>query len=387
LLEDDAMPVTSRFSALFALVAPVLFGLGCAAETDADPEASAEDDLTAGRYKNPLLSEAYCGAPNVRKVGSKYVLICASAGIGTASDAYHIRTSADLVHWSAPKTVFTPGSHPAWAKAPGQGSYWCPEIYRVDNKWVILFAATKPGASNSMAIGQAWADSLDGPWHPSAQPLVAQGDGSIAGPKDDYSGRIDPTLLFDEATDQVYRDAAGDMYMYYVYQPRGVRLVKVHSDGHGHLSIVPKTDHDLMLASGQRFTTTLPWELNVIEGVEAQRRSDGTIYLFYSGASAWDPTYATGVARSATPDGPFHKRPQPILSTEGGGELVGPGHGSQWVLAPNGKPYLPYRVQRREHTGRGGAQLLAIEPIYFDAEGWPRVIGGDHPHTSGLPTP
>ena len=358
---------------------------GCAAPTE-DSTDSTSEELSKGGYENPLLAEgpdqwAYCGAPNVRRVGKEYVLICASAGIGAASDAYHIRTSSDLVHWSAPHTVFLPGSHPAWAEAPGTGRYWCPEIYRVDGKWVILFAATKKaGGGGSMAIGQATSDSLDGPWHSSSEPLVAQGDHSIEGPGDGNSGRIDPTLLFDEASGEVHRGAAGELTMYYVYQPRNVRVVHLTSNGSGHLSVVPSTDHPLMLTSGEHFTTTLPWEKTVIEGVEAQIRSNGTVHLLYSGASAWDETYATGDAQAEHPDGPFRKRDQPILSTAAGGALVGPGHGSQWVIGPNGKPYLPYRVQRRGHTGHGGEQLLAIEPISFDEFGWPRVVGGDHPH-------
>jgi beta-xylosidase len=267
-----------------------------------------------------------------------------------------------------PSTVFNPGSHPRWAKAPGVGRYWCPEIYKVDGKWVLVFAATKANGEG-MAIGSAVADAPEGPWRAADEPLIATG------------GHIDPTLLFDEHGDKVYRDAAGQMVMYYVTQPRYVRVVKLASDGGGHLSVVRGTDHPLMLDSNHEFTTTLPWEETVVEGVEAQVRENGKIYLLYSGASAWDPTYATGAAQADLPDGPFHKRPQPILST-GGGKLVGPGHGSQWVLGPNGKPYLPYRVQLRDHTGHGGAQLLAIEPLYFDAEGWPRVVGGDHPHVN-----
>lgn len=362
-----------------ALAGLVSVALGCGS-ADEDAIDSDSEALAQG-YDNPLLGGAYCGAPNIRKVGKQYVLICASGGIGAASDAYHIRTSTDLIHWSAPKTVFEPNAHPSWAEAPGTGKYWCPEIYRIDDKWVILFAATKKnGDGNSMAIGQATSDSLDGPWQATSEPLVSQGDGSIDGAGDKVSGRIDPTLLFDEASGEVYRTVAGEMLMYYVYQPKHVRAVHLTSDGKGHLKIVAKTDHPLELASGGPFTTTLPWEGTVIEGVEAQVRSNGDIHLLYSGASAWDATYATGDAVSKLPDGPFTKRTDPVLSTGAGSELVGPGHGSQWVLGPNGKPYLPYRVQRRDQTGHGGAQLLAIEPISFDQFGWPRVVGGDHPH-------
>ncbi|HEY8072531.1 MAG TPA: family 43 glycosylhydrolase, partial [Labilithrix sp.] len=291
------MTIASRIAtALLALTSV----LGCS--TAGEDEASSSDEaLSAHQYVNPLLGGAYCGAPNVRKVGGQYVMVCASEGIGAARDAYHIRTSTDLVHWSGPRTVFTPQSHPAWAEAPGTGRYWCPEIYRVDGKWLLLFAATKAGGS--MAIGQATADSLDGPWHASAEPLVAQGDHSIAGPGDSNSGRIDPTLLFDEGKGEVFRNGAGELTMYYVYQPHGVRVVRLRSNGQGRVSIVPSSDHGLMLDSNQPFVNTLPWERTTVEGVEAQVRSNGKVYLLYSGASAWDASYATGAAMADSPEG------------------------------------------------------------------------------------
>ena len=88
------------------------------------------------------------------------------------------------------------------------------------------------------------------------------------------------------------------------------------------------------------------------------------------GASAWDATYATGVAKAATPEGPFEKRAEPILGTGPSGAFVGPGHGSQWVIAPNGKMYLPFRVQRRDAQGHFKPQILMLEELGFDGE-WP----------------
>jgi hypothetical protein len=66
------------------------------------------------------------------------------------------------------------------------------------------------------------------------------------------------------------------------------------------------------------------------------------------------------------------------LRTAPGGSLVGPGHGSQWVRGPDGKDYLPYRVQLRSDYGHAAPQLLALDAVWFDGEGWPRV-GNGHP--------
>lgn len=47
-------------------------------------------------------------------------------------------------------------------------------------------------------------------------------------------------------------------------------------------------------------------------------------YLFYSGFSYADETYAVGVARSNNPLGPYVKKGDPILRTYS--RYIGPGH-------------------------------------------------------------
>ena len=47
-------------------------------------------------------------------------------------------------------------------------------------------------------------------------------------------------------------------------------------------------------------------------------------YLFYSGGSFFDNTYAIGIARSLSLIGPYEKYPYPILSSND--FWIGPGH-------------------------------------------------------------
>jgi|GEM_PF-3402519 len=336
-----------------------------------------------GVYENPLLAGgdgrwAQCPDPNVRRDGSRYVLACTSPHVGWDANAFPIRVSADLVRWSAPRYVFSRDHHPGWAKPPGEGAYWAPEIYRLDGKWLLVFAGptADPAKKGSLGIGWATADSIDGPWTAGDEPLISQGDGSTHGPGDATSGRIDPTLLYDQNTGEVYRDpGTGHLYLYYVYQPRWVRVVQLADDGKGHLSALRSTDTQLVLTTGQEFEATLPWEGTTVEGVEANVK-DGEVYLLYSGNSTWNGTYAVGVARSASPEGPFEKRPDPILRAAPGGFLVGPGHSSQWVRGPDGNPYLFYHVQLRGVTGVSKPRLLSLDQVWFDTQGWPRVAAG-----------
>ena len=365
-----------RFAALLVLFA------ACAGST-----GSESDDLGAGQYQNPLLkngdgSYAECPDPNVRQFGANYFMVCTSPNIGRTANAFPIHWSPDLVHWHFVGYVFGPNHHPSWAVAPGSGgTYWAPEIYRNNGKWLLVFAAktADPSKGGSMAIGAASADALAGPWIPTKEPLVSQGDGSIAGPGDDNSGRIDPSVVRDPNTN--------DLYLYYVYQPQFVHVTRLAADG---LSVIKGTDKELRLASNASFHATLPWEHDsgghgVVEGVEANVR-DGKFYLLYSGASTWDGTYAVGVARADSPWGPFEKHGAPILDSSTNGKLVGPGHSSQWVEGPNHKTYLLYHVQRRGHEGHAQPRLLALDEVTFDASGWPSVANG-HPSESAKSIP
>ncbi len=361
-------------------VLPLVLGLAaCASSTGADGQSESEgEQLAAGTYMNPLLgigggNYAECADPNVRQFGANYFMVCTSPNIGLTPDAFPIHWSSDLVHWHLIGYVFSKASHPRWAKAPGSGFYWAPEINRFHGKWVLTFAASSSNPSNagSMAIGAASADAIAGPWTPIEEPLVAQGDGSIPGPGDTNSGRIDPSVVRDPGT--------GALYLYYVYQPEYLHVAQLSEDG---LSILKGTDRELQLTTGEPFRATLPWEHDheghgTVEGVEAHFK-DGQFYLLYSGASTWDGSYAVGVARANSPYGPFEKHGAPILSSAATGRMVGPGHSSQWLEGPDGRTQLLYHVQWRGKTGHSEPRLLALDEVSFDGAGWPRV-GDGHP--------
>ena len=229
----------------------------------------------------------------------------------------------------------------------------------------------------------ATADAIAGPWTASSEPLVAPGDGSIPGPGDANSGRIDASLLREPTSGDLYHDPnTNNLYLYYIYQPRWVHVTQLTSDG---LSLVKGADRELQLTSGGAFTATLAWEKTTIEGVEAHY-VDGQFVLLYSGAGTWDGTYAVGAARSSSPEGPFTKHGNPILQTKPGGSLVGPGHSSQWVRGPDGSDYLLYHTQFRDLEGSGGPRVLDLSKLTFDADGWP-VVGDGYPTEAPLSVP
>lgn len=341
--------------------------VACSGDTSYGTEA---DDLGAGKYENPLLraqdgTYAECPDPNVKQFGANYFMVCTSPKVGQTAQAFPIHWSSDLVHWHFIGHVFSAGDHPSWALPPGAGGvYWAPELNRIDGKWHLVFAAktSNPSKHGSLAIGVATADAIAGPWNATGSPIVSQGDGSIPGPGDGNSGRIDPSIVRDPKS--------GDLFLYYIYQPHYVHVAKMTADG---LGVVKGSDKGL-------FETSQAWEETTVEGVEAHAR-DGKIVLLYSGASTWDGTYAVGAARADSPYGPFDKHQGPILSSSSSGKLVGPGHSSQWVTGPDGKTWLLYHVQRRGQTGHSEPRLLALDELTFDGNGWPKV-GNGHPSES-----
>jgi arabinan endo-1,5-alpha-L-arabinosidase len=372
-----------------AMLAIVAFSTaaGCA---DVSDEENPEDvgaetaDLTKARFANPIIRDEQCPDPSVRQWGANYFMVCTGPTFGGDRNAFKLRWSHDLVHWHDIGHVFENGAHPKWAHAPqdSMGWYWAPEINRINDKWHVVFAASDKNKCDSMAIGVATADKLEGPWTVSDEPLVSTSDGSegrvmphaCGAPirnSDETGGRIDPTIV----------RFNGQLYLYYVHQPEFIRVVQLDPTG---TKVIPGTSKQLMLESGKQFRATLGWERTTVEGVEAHVEN-GQIYLLYSGASTWDGSYAVGVARSKSPYGPFEKKGAPILSTRPGSGLVGPGHSSQWVTGPNGKKAIFYHVQRKGQTGYGGARLLCMDDVTFE-NGWPKINDG-HPSEGLHPVP
>ena len=99
----------------------------------------------------------------------------------------------------------------------------------------------------------------------------------------------------------------------------------------------------------------LGWEADVTEGPWIIKK-DNFYYLFYSGHSYCDQTYAVGVARSTNPLGPYTKKGDPILKTENDG-WVGPGHCSV-VKDPSGRYVMVYHAWRSNAVCGGNSRFM-----------------------------
>ena len=248
-------------------------------------------------YENPVLPTS-CPDPGVLKDGNRYVMVCTSGGPG-----YPIRTSTDLINWASHGTIFTAATKPTWAS----GDFWAPEIHKVGAGYVAYFSARH--TDGHFAIGTATASNAIGPFTAQNTPLV----------HDPNPGVIDVHEF--EAPD-------GTRYLLWkvdgnaVGAPTPIKIQRLAANGLS-LTGTPTTI----------LSNTLSWEGAVVEG-PWMIFEGGFYYLFYSANGYASSAYAIGVARSASPTGPFTKAPQPILVTGGG--FSGPGHGSV-VRGPGGE--------------------------------------------------
>ena len=167
------------------------------------------------------------------------------------------------------------GGWPAWAKQ----DFWAPDIHAVGTHYVVYFSAR--GADGMLAIGAASATSPLGPFTPLSQPLI----------HDASMGLIDASEINAPAGPLVLWKEDGNA----VGKPTPIHAQPLAADG---LSLVgtPST----------LITNDQAWEGAVTEA-PFMVASGGNYYLFYSGNSYANATYAVGVARASSPTGPFTK--------------------------------------------------------------------------------
>ncbi|HEY1697771.1 MAG TPA: glycoside hydrolase family 43 protein [Polyangiaceae bacterium] len=287
-----------------------------------------------GLYTNPVIPTD-CPDPGVLHDGDHYVLTCTS---GDAADAYPIYTSPDLATWTLVGHVFPSGQWPAWAKS----DFWAPEVHAVGGNYVVYFSAR--GADGMLAIGAASAASATGPFTPLAEPLV----------HDAAMGLIDASEITANGTPYVLWKEDGNA----VGKPTPIHAQPLAADG---LSLTgsPST----------LITNDQAWEGAVTEG-PFMIAHGGAYYLFYSGNSYANASYAVGVAQAPSPTGPFTKASGPILVT--GGAWVGPGHCSV-VETAAGDTAMVYHAWKQGCVNAPGCGREDLTDLVQWAGGWPSV--------------
>jgi len=189
-----------------AVVEPVVRGLA-----PADPARPARIVTPGRNVPNPfvLIDEGH------------YYLYASQAGWDDAS--IPLRVSDEIGHWPGPPIDVLPVL-PAWA---AHGRTWAPDVRRIGDRYVLYLTALMQGVSpDTQCIGVATADRPEGPFDPFPDPLVCQRDrhGSID-PRT-FLDRDGQLWLHWKSDDNADVDGSGTASIYAQrLDPTGTRLV------------------------------------------------------------------------------------------------------------------------------------------------------------------
>jgi glycosyl hydrolase family 43 len=297
---------------LAALVAALVAGLlpaGEASARDARPAPVGSDRFVAG--------QAYRGDfpdPTVLRVGRTYYAYSTTV----SSLNLPVVASSDLVHWRALGEGLMHVARWARSRRIGARTFagtWAPTVARFGKRFVHAYAVPRRGQPARRCIAVSTSRRPFGGFvDRSTRPLLCPGT----------RGAIDPSF---------YTGPYGARYLVWKLEqtrrlPSQIYINRLSANG-------------LRVISPSRLllTTQDAWETPLIEN-PAMIRYRSRYYLFYSGGSYADDSYATGYARCASPYGPCTRvSDRPLLAT--GGRVSGPG-GAMPFLDRLGRLRLAY---------------------------------------------
>ena len=286
-------------------------------------------------------------------------------------------SSTDLQHWARRGSVF--GELPAWVKtavpAITSNIVWAPDVHQVGARYFLYYSVSTFG-SNISAIGVAYNDTLapDG-WK--------DGGMVVQSKRGERFNAIDPCVF---TTDN------GDLWMTFGSFFGGLQLVQLD-----------KTTGKVAPNSEIITVATRPDDgANSIEAPTIYFH-DGYYYLWVN----WDKccadaqsSYNIRIGRARDVGGPYLDKEGKDLKAGGGSvfltslydnssgrlidDRVGPGHVGVLREGDDFRVSLHYEWSRVY----GAADMLNIYRMVWDADGWPRAVLDEGPHTlvSALPT-
>jgi arabinan endo-1,5-alpha-L-arabinosidase len=316
-------------------------------DTTASPESTPEGSPTTALELTGNITPVH--DPVIIKAEDTYYVFCTGSTIP-------IRRSTDLLRWNLSFPPVALIEIPEWARKliPGQSDIWAPDISYYNNKFHLYYAVSTFG-SNTSVIGLATNTTLDR--EDEDYEWVDEGIVISSTAGSNYNC-IDPNLIMD--ADGVPWLAFGSFWT-------GIKMRRLDF-ATGKLS----DEDDTLYSLAQR-----PDPPDAIEAPFIIRKDD-FYYLFVSfdfccqGAAS---TYHVMVGRSEAVTGPYVDR-DGVEMLKGGGTQVtfptdrwkGPGHNA--ILQDNGVDYIVYHAYDAEHSG---APTLRINPLTWDADGWPSI--------------
>jgi len=331
----------SGASALLALT--LLFALDAAAQTNAPPDDAAVAKRLARLGKRSI--RAHDPSTIVRDQ-EEYWLFVTGRGV----PSFH---SKDLQTWISGPPVFT--NQPPWVAGviptnrPGL-NFWAPDVIALGGRYLLYYSASTFG-KNVSGIGLATNLTLD----PSAPGYRWVDCGAVvrSTAADNYN-TIDPS---------VSQDAEGGLWLAFGSFWSGIKLIQLDP------------------ATGLRLTPDSPvYSLAHYSSIEAAciYHHEGYYYLFVNWGKCCrgiNSTYNIRMGRARRITGPYLDQAGVDLMAGGGtlfletdGPFIGPGHAG--ILREGGRYWLSLHFY---DPTRGGAGTLAIRPLQWGPDGWPKA--------------
>ncbi len=313
----------TRLLAVAGLV--VLVALGLAPMPDATARAGRPGPVGSDRFATGQPYRGDFPDPTVLRFGQTYYAYATTI----ANLNLPVMTSRDLVHWRARGEGLARVAR--WADSRRVGSRtvattWAPAVAKFGKFFVHAYATpVRNRPPRTFCISTSRSRSPVGGFVDSRRtPLIC--------PK--VRGAIDPAF---------FTGVSGGRYLVWKREQQPT------SPSHVFISRLSGDGQRVIGAPVHLLTTQEDWEAPLIEN-PAMIRYRARYYLFYSGGSYANDSYATGYARCASPTGPCTRANGglPLLAT--GGRVSGPG-GAMPFVDHAGRLRLAYAAWDFGNTG------------------------------------
>jgi len=264
----------------------------------------------------------------------------------------------DLAH-AEKKVIWTP---------PASGPYshwiWAPELYFLDGKWYVYFAADagKNETHRNWVLENPSSNPLEGTWTMKGQ--LTDGEDLFD---------IDPTILQD----------GGKMYALWSRAENSVQSIYIALmknpwtlQGKGVRIATPQYAWEKVgdIGNGEKEFLDVP-HIDVNEGPEILKHED-KIFLIYSASACWTNYYELGmVTAKAGSDllnpASWHKKDRPVFWENIEAQVYAPGHNT-FFSSPDGKEeWILYHANSGPNQGCGALRSPRAQRFTWNSDGTP----------------
>ncbi|UZJ43622.1 glycoside hydrolase family 43 protein [Marinimicrobium sp. C6131] len=243
-----------------------------------------------------------------------------------------------------------------WTPPPGESyseSIWAPELFFLDDRWYIYFAADDGDNANH----RMYVLSSD-----NADPLSEyRFEGQISDPSDRWA--IDGTIL--ELDDQRYFIWSGWPGDENVQQNLYIAPMSGPTQISGDRVLISEPEFEWERIGGDH--PDFPY---VNEGPQVLKH-EGRVFVVYSASGSWTDHYSLGLLELMSDDplriDSWYKHDEPVFS--GTDNVISPGHAS-FTLSPDGSEHwIVYHSAK--YKGAGWDRDVSMQPFEWNTDGTP----------------